>query len=208
MSSPEDGGHPPPETYEELMSATYRALCRHGYADLTLRKVAAESDRSRALIHYHYDSKNHLVVSLLEYLFETFSARLNDLAGAPPDDRLDALLDWVAYGPRIAGQSGQDYHTAIYELRAQAPYNEQLRTQLYSNYVSIQQMCIEIIRDGIEQELFKTVDPEEFTAIVFHAISSARNVDLMHETGNALDTVLDGLDRYLFSQLYVDSVRE
>lgn len=208
MGSSEGSRRPPPETYEELMRATYQALCQHGYADLTLRKIAAESDKSRALIHYHYDSKDHLVVSLLEYLLDTFSARIDGLAGAPPDERLDALIDWVALGPQIASQSGQAYHAAIFELRAQAPYNEELRSQLRSNYLSIQHTCSEIIRDGTDQGVFRNVDPNSFAAILLHAISSARNLDLMHGTEDALDTVLDGLDQYLFSQLYVDSARQ
>lgn len=50
MSETSDG--PPPETHERLMQATYAALCEHGYADLTLRKIAAEFEKSRGLLYY------------------------------------------------------------------------------------------------------------------------------------------------------------
>lgn len=200
----DESGAPPEETYEDLMLATYRALCEHGYADLTLRKIAAESAKSRALIHYHYDSKDHLLVALLGYLIDSFTARIDDLSGAPPDQRLETLLDWVAFGPETGELSGQEYHAALFELRAQAPYNEAIQSQLQWNYLSIQDTCSDIIRDGIEQGVFCDVDPDGFAALALHSIDSARDADTMHGTEDTLETVLESLDRYVFSQLYAD----
>lgn len=207
MVSSETSSPPPEETYEELMQATYRTLCEHGYADLTLRKIAAESDKSRALIHYHYESKDHLIVALLEYLSESFGDRLESRAGDGPIDRLDTLLDWVATGPQLGSQDGRAYHTAIFELRAQAPYNAAIREQLSSNYLRIQETCVEIIRDGIKQGIFRPIAPEITAALILHAIGNARDLDLMHGTDDSLDTVLEALDQYVFSQLYDDSAR-
>jgi AcrR family transcriptional regulator len=34
------------DTCEAIMSATYRALCAHGYADLTMQDIADETDKS------------------------------------------------------------------------------------------------------------------------------------------------------------------
>lgn len=201
------GSGPPPDTYEDLMQATFRALCEHGYADLTLRKIAAESEKSRALIHYHYESKDHLLVALLEYLVETFGKRVDGLADAPPDERLDTLLDWVAFGPEIGDRSGRDYHAALFELRAQAPYSEEIQSQLRANYLQIEQACSDTIRDGIEQGVFEEVDPEAFATLMLNAVNSARDLDNMHGTEDALETTLDSIDRYLFSQLYADSAR-
>ena len=39
------------------MEATYRALCEHSYANLTTEKIAAETDLSKAALHYHYGIK-------------------------------------------------------------------------------------------------------------------------------------------------------
>ncbi|MEF8974259.1 MAG: helix-turn-helix domain-containing protein, partial [Haloarcula sp.] len=44
------------DTADDIMDATYRALCTHGYADLTMQDIADESDKSKAALHYHYDS--------------------------------------------------------------------------------------------------------------------------------------------------------
>ena len=47
----------PDEPREQVIRATYRALCAHGYANLTMRDIADETDLSKAALHYHYDTK-------------------------------------------------------------------------------------------------------------------------------------------------------
>jgi len=64
------------ETRDRLMDATYRALCEHGYAALTMQDIADEGDCSKSLLHYHYDTKEELLVALLAYLLERFEARV------------------------------------------------------------------------------------------------------------------------------------
>lgn len=49
------------EVDEEIMEATYRALREHGYADLTIKRIAAEYGKSTAAVHYHYDTKEELL---------------------------------------------------------------------------------------------------------------------------------------------------
>ncbi|GAA0475047.1 hypothetical protein GCM10008985_34420 [Halococcus dombrowskii] len=56
------------ETIEEIMDATYRALCKHGYAALRMQDIADETTKSKAALHYHYDSKHDLLLSFLDYI--------------------------------------------------------------------------------------------------------------------------------------------
>lgn len=199
-SSRED--RPPEETYEALMRATYAALCEHGYADLTLRKIADEFEKSRGLVHYHYDSKDHLIVSLLEYLSERFADRIEATSEDPPAERLETLLEWLTVGPSFEGMTGRDYHTAIFELRAQAPYNEGIRAQLQRNFAFIEATCESIIREGIREGTFRPVDVETTAALVVHAVTSARNTQLTIDRDDAVDTVREALEQFVFPQLY------
>lgn len=68
----------------EILDATYRALCAHGYANLTLQDIAVEADTSKASIHYHYDSKNQLFAAFLDELFERFIDRVDSPEGDTP----------------------------------------------------------------------------------------------------------------------------
>lgn len=200
MSETSNG--PPPETHEALMRATYTALCEHGYANLTLRKIAADFEKSRGLVHYHYDSKDHLIVALLEYLSDRFAARIESTADESPSDRLDTLIEWLAVGPSLDGVDGEGYHMAIFELRAQAPYNEALRSRLQENFSFLKTTCEEIIRDGIRKGQFRPVDVEMTTLLLLSAVANARDLELALGEGNAIETVLAALDHFIFPQLY------
>ncbi|SEP09097.1 transcriptional regulator, TetR family [Halogranum amylolyticum] len=63
---------------QRFLEATYRALCRHGYADLTVGDIAAEAERSKSLVHYYYGSKEHLFTEFL--VFEHTNSYLSSMA--------------------------------------------------------------------------------------------------------------------------------
>lgn len=56
------------DTEAELVEATYRALCKHGLASLTISGISRESSKSPSLLYYHYDSKDELVATCLDVL--------------------------------------------------------------------------------------------------------------------------------------------
>ena len=60
----------PEATRGRIVDATYRALCANGYAALTMQDIADECDRSTSLLHYHFDTKEDLLVELLAHLLE------------------------------------------------------------------------------------------------------------------------------------------
>jgi len=63
------------ETIDDIMEATYRALCTHGYADLTMQDIAAESTKSKGTLHYHFEGKQDLLESFLAFLLNRFEER-------------------------------------------------------------------------------------------------------------------------------------
>jgi len=66
---------------EEIMEATYRALLRHGYADLSISRIADELDKSKAAIYYHYDTKDDLLVAFLEFAVDRFEETIETETG-------------------------------------------------------------------------------------------------------------------------------
>ena len=62
----------PEGTREEIMRATYLALCEHGYASLTIQRISDEFPKSKSLIYHHYDGKDDLLIDFLEFVLERF----------------------------------------------------------------------------------------------------------------------------------------
>lgn len=168
--------HDDPAT--DLLDAAYRALCRHGYADVTLRDVAAEATRSKASIHYHYDDRDSLFAALLDHLYDEYTARLDAASGETPVEHIRALLDASA----VDGDADcdRDFGIAMLEVSAQAPYDAEVRAQLARFEDALAVRVREAVAAGIETgSLADSVDPDAAadalvtTAAGVHARSTA-----------------------------------
>lgn len=58
---------PDSDTRLALLAATEECLHAHGYAGLSTRRVAEAANMPLSQIHYHFGSKDSLVLALLEY---------------------------------------------------------------------------------------------------------------------------------------------
>ncbi len=180
------------------MKATYRALCEHGYADLTMQRIADESSRSKAALHYHYDTKEALLRSFLDYLLERFERSTAAADGAAPPERLQAFLDAI-FESNTSEETG--FATALLEIKAQAPYNEAYRERLLEWDQAMRATVADAVRDGIESGEFRDVDPERVARFVATTINGAhvRQVALEEDLGAARELLEAYLDHTLSS---------
>jgi len=191
-------------TDDEIMDATFAALCKHGYADLTMQSIADEFGKSKSLLHYHYDSKEDLIVSFMEDLLEGFLAEFDENSDADPLDQLLRMADVVVQGTD-EGEGPDDVHMALLGLRAQAPYDAALRDQLVTNDVHIRELIADIVRTGVEQGQFREdVDPEQFAAVFRSAIEGAQSHDVILGDDAPTETALSGIEELLIERLLVE----
>lgn len=76
-------GRPASDAPERILDAAYAVLCRDGYAGLTTAKVAAGSGQSKALIAYHYGSKQGLVAAVAQRVSATITDEVLAALGRP-----------------------------------------------------------------------------------------------------------------------------
>jgi AcrR family transcriptional regulator len=93
------------ETSTTLLEAAKKVLRQNGYAGLSTRDVAAAAGVPLSQIHYHFGSKQGLVLALFEYLNAQLLDRQNALFGDPSlklseqwDRACDYLDDDIASG--------------------------------------------------------------------------------------------------------------
>lgn len=79
------------ETSTSLLEAAKKVLRRNGYAGLSTRDVAAEAGVPLSQIHYHFGSKQGLVLALFEHLNAQLLDRQNALVG---DTALSLSEQW------------------------------------------------------------------------------------------------------------------
>ena len=161
------------EDADPVMEATYRALCSHGYASLTMQDIANETDVSKAALHYHYDSKHDLLVSFLDYLYAEFTDRVRDPEGATPVERLKAFIDDVLVPPEPDEDERVAFGTALLELKSQAPYDEDVRERMERFDSFLNEQARTILTDGIEAGEFRAVDSEDTARFLVTALDGA-----------------------------------
>lgn len=162
------------ETREAIMEATFRALSKHGYADLRMRDIGDEFEMTRPVIHYHYNSKHELISSFLEHIITQYK---NDVAVGDSDDqweRLQIRIDQCMFGPDIDGFDHWERMTVYHELFSQAQHNDAHRELFNEHYEGMVVGLAAVIEEGIEDGTFAAVDAMEFSQLLTDIIHSAR----------------------------------
>jgi len=156
---------------EDIMSATYRALCTHGYAGLTMQDIADESSKSKAALHYHYDSKHDLLCAFLDYLYEQFVERTADLDADGPLDELLARIDVVL---QKSEDEPETFETALLEIRAQAPYEPGFRERLQRFETYLVGEFTAVLEAGMTDGTFAAdIEPEDTARFLVTVLTGA-----------------------------------
>ena len=164
------------DTPEAIVEATYRALCKHGYADLTMQDIADESDKSKASLHYHFNTKEELLLAFLNHLYESFTEEFGTTEGDHAVDRLVTFVDEILCQSDVEG--AEEFQTALLEIKAQGPYVEAYREELERVDEFVRGRVREIVADGIaEGTIREDVDPDdvaEFVATIVDGVNTRR----------------------------------
>jgi len=184
----------PGSTREAIMQATYDALAKHGYADLTIQRIGDEFEKSKSLLYHHYDSKDALLVDFLGFMLEQMEA---DVAFEEQPDayqQLEFAFDHVF--THMLSTDRRAFIRALVELRAQAAHDGTYRRQFSANERFLAARITDVIETGVEEGTFREVDPRRVAEMVLTVLDGAI---LRHATIDDvdIDVVHEELDRYL-----------
>lgn len=188
-------------TRAAIMDATYDALRKHGYADLTIQRIADEFDKSKSLLYYHYESKDDLLVEFLDYGLERFAEQVAIDPEAEPDEQLRTFLDSLV--PESLAEDRHEFHVAFIEMRSQAPFSEPYHEQFTKSDAFIRDTLAEIIEDGIERGVFREVDPMEKAELLVTITTGAMVRRVTTDVGDGMAAVRRAVDDYIESELLV-----
>ncbi|MFP7571691.1 TetR/AcrR family transcriptional regulator [Marivita sp. S2033] len=105
----------------ELAESAIEALKRYGYANTTLRDIAAESDFSLGMLHYYFENKEELLIYCVRLYKEASTADISArIAGA---DTRDSLFRAFAEGLAASIVEDAETHRLWYDIRNQALFD-------------------------------------------------------------------------------------
>lgn len=144
------------ETEAEIMEATYRALACRGYAELSIAAIGEEFKKSPSLVYYHYDSKDDLLLSFLDFVVEEFTAMFEDGRDDDPESRLRELVDEAL--PVEPADEQRKFYRIFTELRTQSVRDPAYRERFRALETRIVEAVTELLREGTERGRFNVGD--------------------------------------------------
>jgi AcrR family transcriptional regulator len=200
----------PDDSHEAIMRATFVALQRHGYAGLSIQRIADEAELSKSTFYHHFDDKEDLLLSFAEFMLEQFITVLSIEASDDPRETLETLVDIVIDEefPSVAAETpattGEwDVLGAYVEVRAQAVRDEQFRAAFTEMDQLLFEQIAEVVRQGVDRGVFREVDPDAVAAMVLtllggHMFGVATSDEVR------VEAVRRELDHYLQARVFVD----
>jgi len=189
------------DTHDAIMGATYHALCKHGYAHLTMQDIADEFDKSRSLLHYHYDTKEELMLSYVDHSTGWIRRRLEESDTEDPLERLAEFLDGLVIEP---GQEEREtFALALTELRVQAAHDQRFREKLDAQYEENVNAVADIIADGADEGVLRAVDPHEVGEIMYTSMFGASMYQVTLGASRATLRMREGISQWVGEDLLV-----
>jgi AcrR family transcriptional regulator len=159
-------------TRAAIMEATFEALSKHGYADLTIQTIADEFEKSKSLLYYHYETKDDLLGDFLEFILEEFETEVDAGEGEDPETRLWALVELLLPPDVRADEEARRLRLALFELRMQAPYDEGYAERFAATDERLTAAVEAILAEGVEEGVFD-VDPATDAELLVDAVTGA-----------------------------------
>ena len=185
------------------MAATDRTLRQHGYADLSIAKIADEAEMSKSALYYHYEDKDDLLVAFLDHVVDRF---LDDVAAeedTDPEATLRSFIDRLL--PPSLDEEGYAFYVALFELRSQAPHNPAYRERFTETDRLLRETLAEHLERGIDQGRFRSVDPDATAQLLVAAIAGGMVERVTTDGEDPAPALRAGLDAYIGAHVLAES---
>jgi AcrR family transcriptional regulator len=166
-----------PETSTTLLEAAKKVLRQNGYAGLSTRDVAAAAGVPLSQIHYHFGSKQGLMLALFEYLNAQLLGRQNAMFDDPA---LKISEQWDRACAYLDDDIASGYVRVLQELIAASWHDAEVAKVVRAGIMGWVDLIVEVARRA-ERELggLGPFSPEEVGALVANAFIGAESLYLL-----------------------------
>jgi AcrR family transcriptional regulator len=157
------------ETREKILASAARLFSEHGFESTSLSQVARQAKVSKALIFWHFDSKEKLYRNAMRRTLEPYVINVDDLEGLGERDHIERLID----------EFYNFVHENVYSvrfflnltLRAESRPDEML-SRVNELYRAFRNSLAEIIERGRARGVFRSdTDAARDAALIMAALA-------------------------------------
>ena len=138
-------GRPSTGARERILEAALEVLKADGYAGLTTAKVATRSGQNKALIGYHFGSKQGLVAAAAREVSEAMTLELLGGIGTPLS--VDELARQLVVGLARIARRDPGLARVYFDLASQSVADEEVRTIMAEMRHGYRAVLEELLRD-------------------------------------------------------------
>lgn len=140
----------------EIIRSAYRTMAKRGSHRMSLQEVADGAGVSKALVLYHFGSKETLLLSAMKWAVERTAERIREGLGSEtnPADQISALIDAIFIDPE-ANRDFYLFYLDLIEHAGRVPSFGELSAVLIE---IINGLYRDVIADGVDSGIFHVPD--------------------------------------------------
>ncbi|MEA4935199.1 MAG: TetR/AcrR family transcriptional regulator [Paludibacter sp.] len=187
------------KTKKMLIEVARDLFARYGKRNITMNDIAEASNKGRRTLYTYFNNKEKIFRAVidkeLEFVIEQLTKASSD--SVEPDVKLrnhiNTHLDAVKYVVNRNGSLKADFFRDIYEVERARRKIDQVEISLIRN----------ILEEGIEKKIFKRVDTNLSSIIIFYAIKGLEvpyirqtlTAEFERNKSNIVDFIFTGIVR-------------
>lgn len=135
------------DTRQRILDAAWQRLAREGYAALSIREIARDAGVNFALIHYHFESKDKLVIAVLDETNRRLLDRQERMYRAPGG----YAHKWAQARRFFENDLASGFVRVLMELYAASMSNESLRNEFRPRLTAWYEVVLQATREAVAQ---------------------------------------------------------
>jgi AcrR family transcriptional regulator len=187
------------ETREKILQSATQLFAQQGYENTSLSQVARQAKVSKALIFWHFDSKETLYRNALRRTLEPYFINVDDIEGLGEREQVERLIDLFYEFVHENVYSVRFFLNLI--LRGESRPDESL-SRVNELYRIFRSSLADIIESGRSRSVFHaTVNAEREAALIMAALSGILVQQFMTNEAPLARELIEHLKTTLFQRL-------
>jgi AcrR family transcriptional regulator len=194
---------PRPDVSEErksqILAAATRVFTKRGFADARMDDIVAESGLSKGALYWYFDSKDAIIVNILDQIFAYETSHVGKLIGQ--EDSAAKMMEIFVNTTINDIEKMKPLMPIFIDFWTLSLRKKSVNQAIKRYYQNFLDLIEPIIEKGIEQGEFRPVDVKEtalaigamYEGTILFYVYFSDNVDFENQFRTNLDIILGGL---------------
>ena len=187
------------ERKDQILEAATKVFTKHGFSNARMDDIVAESGLSKGALYWYFDSKDAIIVSILDQIFDYETAHVHEILEI--EDSAQAKLEVFVDTTIRDIEKIKPLMPILFDFWSLSVRKKTINQAIKRYYQNFLDLIEPIIEQGIEQGEFRAVEVKG-TAVALGAIYEGTilfylyfsdTIDIEKQFKSNLDLVLEGL---------------